>query len=140
MQSASRLFEFLKDQGSCAVYGHKAQGKTQFLFFVFKLLQAMGEKVMFLDKSVLPSKSDREVELDGSKFCGNLWKVSFQIEGTVKTSLDKFYEDALPESFGKFITALRPYTRKSDTRKSKVSSLKYTDHKQLLPISYLLPP
>jgi len=116
IQSASHLFEFLKNEGSCVVYGHKVQGKTQFLFFVFKLLQAMGEKVMFLDKSVLPSKSDREVELDGSKFCGNLWKVSFQIEGTVKTSLDKFYEDALPKSFGKFIRALRQYARKSGTR------------------------
>ncbi len=54
VQSASRLFEFLKDQGSCVVYGHKAQGKTQFLFFVFKLLQAMGEKVLFLDKTIMP--------------------------------------------------------------------------------------
>ena len=140
IQSASHLFEFLKKKGSCVVYGHKAQGKTQFLFFVFKLLKAMGEKVLFLDKTVLPLNCDGEVDVDSSSFCGNLWTDSFQIEGTVKTSLDKFYEDALPESFGKFITALRPYTRKSDTRKSKVSSLKYTDHKQLLPISYLLPP
>jgi len=51
IQSACHLFEFLKNQGSCLVYGHKVQGKTQFLFFVFKLLQAMGEKVLFLDKT-----------------------------------------------------------------------------------------
>jgi len=116
IQSASHLFEFLKNEGSCVVYGHKVQGKTQFLFFVFKLLQAMGEKVLFLDKTVFPLKCDGKVDLDGSTFCGNLWKDSFQIEGTLKTSLDKFYEDALPKSFGKFIRALRQYARKSGTR------------------------
>jgi len=52
IQSASHLFEFLKNEGSCVVYGHKVQGKTQFLFFVFKLLKAMGEKVLFLDKII----------------------------------------------------------------------------------------
>ena len=61
-------------------------------------------------------KCDGEVEVDSSKFCGNLWKESFQIEGIVKTTLDKFYEDGLPQSFGKFFKALRQYTRKSGTR------------------------
>jgi len=61
-------------------------------------------------------KCDGEVEVDSSKFCGNLWKESFQIEGIVKNTLDKFYEDGLPQSFGKFFKALRQYTRKSGTR------------------------
>ena len=64
IQSASRLFEILKDQGSCVVYGHKAQGKTQFLFFLFKLLQVMGEKVLFLDKTIMPLEDDNEIEID----------------------------------------------------------------------------
>jgi hypothetical protein len=52
IQPASRLFKFLKGKRSSVVCGHKAQGKTQFLFFAFKLLQAMGEKVLFLDKTI----------------------------------------------------------------------------------------
>jgi len=47
IQSALCLFKFLKNESTCVFYGHKAQGKTQFLFFVFKLLQAMGEKALF---------------------------------------------------------------------------------------------
>jgi polynucleotide 5'-kinase involved in rRNA processing len=31
------------------VFGHKNQGKTQFLFFLTKLLQALGEGVVYLD-------------------------------------------------------------------------------------------
>jgi hypothetical protein len=42
---ASRLFDFLS---ASVVFGHKSQGKSQFLFFVFKLLQAMGEKVKYV--------------------------------------------------------------------------------------------
>jgi hypothetical protein len=57
IDSASRLFNFIKDYDSCVVYGHKCQGKTQFLFFVFKLLQAVGEKVLFLDRTALPDLS-----------------------------------------------------------------------------------
>jgi hypothetical protein len=46
LQAATQLFRFLAKlrRKVAVVYGHKTQGKTQFLFFVFKLLQAMGEK------------------------------------------------------------------------------------------------
>jgi hypothetical protein len=43
------------------------QGKTQFLFFVFRLLQAMGEYVIFLDKSILPLK--RTLKSDTMERC-----------------------------------------------------------------------
>jgi hypothetical protein len=113
LQSATRLFESLARMTKkvSVVYGHKAQGKTQFLYFIFKLLQALGEKVVFLDATIMPLEEDNEIDVDSARFCGNLWKESFQIEGEVKNSLEKFYKDSLPESFGKFMKSLRQYTR-----------------------------
>ena len=119
LYSSAKLFEFLsrKRKKVSVVYGHKAQGKTQFLFFVFKLLQAMGEKVLFLDKTIMPLDEDDDIDIDSAKFCGHLWKDSFlQMNGSVKTSLNKFYEDGRPESFGKFIKALRQNVRNNGTR------------------------
>ena len=113
--TATLLFEFLKGRRCAVVYGHKAVGKTQLLFFVFKLLQAMGEKVLFLDRTVLPAESNKiEIESDG--FCGHFWKDSFQLEGPMKTALNKFLEDALPGSFGEFLAALEEYTERTRTR------------------------
>ena len=60
IDSASRLIEFLKGQCSCVVYGHKCQGKTQYLFFICKLLQAME---LVLDRTMLPSNYDNTVEI-----------------------------------------------------------------------------
>jgi hypothetical protein len=87
IDSASRLFNFIKDKEACVIYGHKSQGKTQFLFFVFKLLQALKEKVLFLDRTMLPLEDDNEIEINNANFCGHLWKDSLQIEGNVKTCL-----------------------------------------------------
>ena len=109
MSSAARLFEFLEGRRCSVVYGHKAQGKTQFLFFVFKLLQAVGEKVMFLDRTMLPFESAGEINTFSAEFCGRLWRDSFQIEGEVGNALNKFYDNALLKSFGKFILALYKY-------------------------------
>jgi len=119
LQSSTQLFQFLtsKRKKVSVVYGHKAQGKTQFLFFLFKLLQAMREKVLFLDKTILPLQSDQLVYINKATFCGKLWKDDFlQIEGAVKDSLEKFYEDGLSMSFGKFFKALMEYTVSSGTR------------------------
>ena len=78
LQSATQLFKFLEKMPRkvCVVYGQKAQGKSQFLFFVFKLLHAIGEKVVFLDKSILPSEETDLIEVRKEDFCGNLWKSS----------------------------------------------------------------
>ena len=116
ISSATRLFKFLKKQDCAVVYGHKAQGKTQFLFFVFKLLQAVGEKVLYLDRTILPAASNT-IDIDSDMFCGHQWKDSFQMEGEVGIALNKFYKDALQDSFVKFLEALHEYAeRKSTTR------------------------
>jgi hypothetical protein len=119
LQASILLFQFLQKMKKkvAVVYGHKAQGKTQFLFFVFKLLQAMGEKVIFLDKTILPLDYDELVFVKNQKFCGNWWRESFlQIGGIVKNSLEAFYDDALPRSFGKFLKALMEFSISSGLR------------------------
>jgi hypothetical protein len=119
LQASILLFQFLQKMKKkvAVVYGHKAQGKTQFLFFVFKLLQAMGEKVIFLDKTILPLDYDELVFVKNQKFCGNWWSESFlQIGGIVKNSLKAFYDDNLPRSFGKFLKALMEFSISSGLR------------------------
>jgi hypothetical protein len=64
--------EFLQGKCLSVVYGNKAQGKNQFLFFVFKLLQAMGEKVLFLENNVMSSMESNIIDIDNEIFCGNL--------------------------------------------------------------------
>ena len=82
LESATKLFQFLKSMRKkvAVVYGHQAQGKTQFLFFLFKLLQAMGEKVLFLDKTIKPLEENNKIEIRSAMFCGHNWRDSFQIE------------------------------------------------------------
>ena len=115
--SAARFFEFIKYDDCAVVYGHKAQGKTQFLYFVFKLLQAMGEKGLYLDRNSLPAESNK-IEIDSDMFCGHFWKDSLQIEGPVKTALNKFYDDAYLESFQNFFFELRKYARGTQSPQS----------------------
>jgi hypothetical protein len=63
------LFYFLLKQESFVVYGQEAQGKTQFLFFIFKLLQAMGERVIFLYQTVVPSEENVDkIDIDNPQF------------------------------------------------------------------------
>jgi hypothetical protein len=118
LQSAKLLFDFIKNQDSCVVYGHKAQGKTQFLFFVFKLLQAAGEKVLFLDSTMIPpEEGDNKIAIGKGTFCGKWWKDSFlQIDDEVKKCLEKFYANKRPKSFGKFIRALRTFIDKGEKK------------------------
>jgi hypothetical protein len=119
LQSSAQLFQFLASMNKkvAVVYGHKAQGKTQFLFFLFKLLQAMGEKVLFLDRTIMSFEENSTVDIRDAKFCGHLWREDFlQIGDEVKDCLGKFFQDALPTSFGQFLFALRHYTRSSGTR------------------------
>jgi len=115
IQCATQLFEFLgkKNKKVAVVYGNKAQGKSQFLFFVFKLLQEMGEKAIYLDKTMLSLKSNNKINASSANFCGHLWKESFQSDGPVQCSLDNFYADATPEMFGLFFFALREYAETS---------------------------
>eukprot|EP00475_Leptophrys_vorax_P016989 TRINITY_DN2349_c0_g1_i4.p1 TRINITY_DN2349_c0_g1~~TRINITY_DN2349_c0_g1_i4.p1 ORF type:complete len:645 (+),score=153.34 TRINITY_DN2349_c0_g1_i4:80-2014(+) len=119
LQSSALLFTFLASMRKkvSVVYGHKAQGKTQFLFFLFKLLQAMGEKVLFLDKSIMPSKRSGKIDVTNSKFCGHLWRDDFlRIGVSVKDTLDLLFRDADPKSFGEFLDSLVFSTRQTGTR------------------------
>lgn len=115
IKSAIQLFQFLKDRDSCVLYGHKPQGKSQFLFFVFKLLCAMGQKVLFLDHTMLPTKSSNKVKIRSFKFCGHLWRDSIlQIDDqNVQDNLKQFLDDGRAESFGEFFAALSDYSESS---------------------------
>jgi hypothetical protein len=117
IDSSSQLFKFLEDKGSCVVFGHKSHGKTQFLFFVFKLLQALGEKALFLDSTVLPSAFNSKIDIYNEFFCGNLRKDSFsQIGDGVNDTLEKFHQDPTPQLFGNFLFTLQQHTRNSKSR------------------------
>ena len=117
IQSASRLFEFLGGRRLSVVYGHKAQGKTQFLFFVLKLLQAMGEKVLFLDKTILPMRFNNQIGINSSKFCGRFWREDFSnIDASVTESLEQFYQHPHAKSFGDFLFALWNHILLSNAR------------------------
>ena len=119
IECASQLFQFLKTMKKkvSVIYGHKAQGKIQFLFFLFKLLQATGEKVLFLDKTIMPLKSDQLIHIQNKRFCGHWWKESFlEMGSSVKANLNAFYGDALSSSFGKFFKAVMEFVTSSETR------------------------
>jgi len=114
IDSTSRLFNFIKDKKACVVYGHKSQGKTQFLFFVFKLLHALKEKVLFLDRTMLPLEFNNKIAVKSTQFCGNLWQNDFIEMGLdVKETLDIFYQNSTPQSFGEFLFALFEHTQTS---------------------------
>ena len=119
LESASQLFQFLETMRKkvSVVYGHKSQGKTQFLFFLFKLLQAMGEKVLFLDKTIMPAKRSEKIHISKPTFCGRLWRDDFvQLGGSVTETLNLFFQDADPKSFGAFLDALVLSTEDSGPR------------------------
>lgn len=119
LQSSTQLFQQLASRRKkvSVVYGHKAHGKTQFLFFLFKLLQAMGQKVLFLDKTIMPSKRSGKIDINNSKFCGLFWKAAISnIEDSVNSALDVLFRDADPRSFGEFLDSLVVFTRKTGKR------------------------
>jgi hypothetical protein len=67
--SAFTLFHsFDLEETTAVVYGHKHQGKSQFLFFLVQLLQELGEVVIYLDKSILPTIRNRKCDTRISQF------------------------------------------------------------------------
>ena len=99
----------------------------------------MGEKVLFLDRTMLPVQFNNRINIKSVLFCGNLWKDSFiPIEDTVNESsemflddsspkpvrdttirdtLKVFYDDATPKSFGEFLFALFDYYAQSSNER-----------------------
>ena len=62
----------------------------------------MGEKVLF----VMPLEYNNRIGT--GKFCGHRWRNDEinEMDAHVKGTLDKFYQNAHPESFGEFLFAL----------------------------------
>ena len=90
VESAKKFFEHLSPKGGllgsvvrrrepkCAVvFGHKQQGKSQFLYFLAVLLQKLGEGVVYLDKSIVPDVDGTSV-LHLSRCCINVWKTNLE--------------------------------------------------------------
>ena len=50
-KSAAEMFRSMQE--ICVIVGHKNQGKPQFLFFLMRLLQELGELVVLLDPTLL---------------------------------------------------------------------------------------
>jgi hypothetical protein len=72
---------------------------------------------LFLDRTIFPLIQNKKIDMTSSNFCGHLWKDSFlQMEGDVKDTLEQFYNDAMPDSFGDFYYALIKQTRTKNTR------------------------
>ena len=80
------------------LFGHKKQGKSQLLFFLMKLLQGLGEPVVYVDKSIIPHGSDSAVsDLQRKQWCVNLWQSEIEglfeggaTESSLKAKLDMF--------------------------------------------------
>jgi hypothetical protein len=116
-------YKHFKKRTRAVVFGHKHQGKTQFLFFITKLLQALGEGVVYLDKSIAPKGDKKKADVKAKHFCPYVWQeklVAFlgEKEGAeaVVTALSTFRDDGLPGDFEMFHDALRDFTRATGAR------------------------
>ena len=129
VESAKKFFEHLSPKGGllgsvvrrrepkCAVvFGHKQQGKSQFLYFLAVLLQKLGEGVVYLDKSI----AGGVMKLHKAECCFHVWKtnletflekVSDQVAGTsdvakyanaALASLTTFAKNGTHDKFAKF--------------------------------------
>lgn len=47
-----KVFSAMQVDKLAIIFGHKKQGKSQLLFFLMKLLQSLGEPVVYLDNSI----------------------------------------------------------------------------------------
>jgi hypothetical protein len=64
---------------------------------------------MSLDKTILPSHAEKIIRVNKKSFCEKLWKGSFLDIGDalVTNSVNRFFNDGKPESFGMFFPLLR---------------------------------
>jgi hypothetical protein len=103
------------------IFAHKKQGKSQLLFFLMKLLQALGEPVILVDKSIIPKVENRPVE--EAEWCLGWWFDPFaawlgkqgegdQVVKEVKDSLETYKESRLANHFYDFFLALKKLARK----------------------------
>ena len=82
VNAAKGLFKkfFLDAADVSVLFGHKNQGKSQFLFFLFRLLQELGEYVVYLDKTIVPAEIENGTYVMDSEdpdYCVKYWMKSF---------------------------------------------------------------
>jgi hypothetical protein len=125
-------------------FGHKHQGKTQFLFFITKLLQALGEGVVYLDKSIAPEVDGDEAKVYVTDFCPHMWQTELTTflggkEGAaaVVGALEQFAEDGLPMSFKKFHDKLSRLIVATGTRVWLIVDEAASE--ELVPFRFVLP-
>ena len=76
VRAATSFFKKYKSSGKntqAVVFGHKNQGKTQFLYFLTRLLQALGEGVVYLDKTITPEGEGEGVWTEDPYCCVSEW-------------------------------------------------------------------
>jgi hypothetical protein len=72
VRSADQLWSQMnqKYRPYAVITGHDRQGKSQFLHFVLRVLQAMGEIVLYFDKTIIPTlqvEDKKDYLIDTSK-------------------------------------------------------------------------
>ncbi|KAH9119206.1 hypothetical protein AeMF1_007987 [Aphanomyces euteiches] len=112
----STFHEFQED--TCGiVFGQKQQGKSQFLFFLAKLLIALREGVVYLDQTIAPGKGDIAAQVIDPNCCLFVWKSKFeeylaqhaspssketQLHDTIVEALAQYSQDGHPDTFRTF--------------------------------------
>ncbi|CAK4723230.1 unnamed protein product, partial [Aphanomyces euteiches] len=112
----STFHEFQED--TCGiVFGQKQQGKSQFLFFLAKLLIALREGVVYLDQTIAPGKGDIAAQVIDPNCCLFVWKSKFedylaqhaspssketQLHDTIVEALAQYPQDGHPDTFRTF--------------------------------------
>ena len=90
------------------IFGHKRQGKSQFLYFVSCFLKAIGETVVYLDHTVLPDEDGIIVIRDD--FCGHLWKDDILLISSLSDSCQTFFDFPEAIKFRNFFRNLDKYS------------------------------
>ncbi|KAG9400047.1 hypothetical protein AC1031_010965 [Aphanomyces cochlioides] len=134
----STFHEFQED--TCAVvFGQKQQGKSQFLFFLAKLLIALGEGVVYLDQTIAPPIGKRLAVID-KDCCLNLWQPSLETFLTanggqaVIDTLRAFRGD--PNDFSNFDTSLHAFCKEEELRVWMIVDEATSDELQNFPITW----
>jgi hypothetical protein len=119
IQTATAFFQHFHHRA--VIFGHKFQGKTQFLFFLAKLLQELGEGVLFLDPSIAPPDNFDETKVEDQFCCLHEWKTQLNeflnkhaehhqeaVDKATK-ALEEFAKGGQPKCFAAFWTALEKF-------------------------------
>jgi hypothetical protein len=134
MVAATNFFDIFShfDETRAVIFGHKNQGKTQFLFFLVKLLQALGEGVVYLDLDISPPAEigaavtaewlheESENAVENLNVWGKQFTAFLQNKGEeatdVQTKLEAFSNSPTPMAFKLFIKTLTTFTKDNGGR------------------------